>query len=226
LNNIYETREYPFYFVALIGDKNEKAYARLKNDYNLYGYPTNLFDGGDHVVLGTSSENSLINRIKLCGLRDVHELDFILSVEWLDDRNLEIHVSITNNEEIINTPPNDVLIEGPLSGRTGVEYNYTFTANDPEKHDLVYCIDWGDGTEEIFVGPFGSWEEISVKHNWTERGTYEIKAKASDIYGAESDWSTLVIDMPKNKIVTNTPFLNFLENHPILFSLLKQLVLL
>ena len=51
-----------------------------------------------------------------------------------------------------------------------------------------------------------------------------IQVKAKDVYGAESEWSDpLPVSMPKNKAI-NTPFLNFLENHPNLFPLLRQLL--
>jgi hypothetical protein len=35
-------------------------------------------------------------------------------------------------------------------------------------------------------------------HNWTERGEYEIRVKAKDTWGNESEWSDpLVVTMPK-----------------------------
>jgi hypothetical protein len=40
--------------------------------------------------------------------------------------------------------------------------------------------------------------EVSISHTWTERGTYEIKVKAMDEHGKESDWGTLSVTMPLN----------------------------
>jgi hypothetical protein len=45
---------------------------------------------------------------------------------------------------------------------------------------------------------------------------------AEDIYGAESDWATLEVSMPKNKIIN--PFERFLEQHPYMFPILKYLL--
>ena len=36
--------------------------------------------------------------------------------------------------------------------------------------------------------------------NWSEEGEYIVKAKAKDPYGAESDWATLEVTVPKNKV--------------------------
>ncbi len=42
-----------------------------------------------------------------------------------------------------NNPPDTPTIDGPTSGKVGVEYNYTFHALDPEYDDVYYYIDWG-----------------------------------------------------------------------------------
>ncbi len=74
----------------------------------------------------------------------------------------------------------------------------------------------------------GSGEEATIGHTWFEQGTYNIMAKARDIYCAESDWGTLTATMPRNQAYINTPFLNFLQNflqnHPNLFPILQHLL--
>ena len=62
-----------------------------------------------------------------------------------------------------------------------------------------------------------------ASHVWDEKDIYIIRAKAKDSNDAKSDWATLEVSMPKNKAI-NTPFLQFLENHPRLFPLLRQLL--
>jgi hypothetical protein len=63
-----------------------------------------------------------------------------------------------------------------------------------------------------------------LSHAWNASGKYEIRVKAKDILGAESDWSDpLSVFMSKNKAI-NTSFLTFLENHPHLFPLLRQIL--
>jgi len=57
-------------------------------------------------------------------------------------------------------------------------------------------LDWGDGTTSGWIRPFDSGVNGSASHTWT-RGSYQIKAKAKDIHGVESDWSpSLPISMP------------------------------
>ena len=69
---------------------------------------------------------------------------------------------------------------------------------------------------------FASGELGSASHTYNTRGGYTIKAKARDTLGEESDWATLTVSMPKNKIIN--PFERFLENHPHLFPILRQLM--
>jgi len=128
------------------------------------------------------------------------------------------------DEQITNNiPPNTPEINGLTSGENGTEYEYTFVATDPNEDDISYCIDWGDDSGEETIGPFPSGEEQTSSHTWSDEGTYIIKVKVKDFYGAESEWAELEISMPKTK-TTNSPFLTFLQNHPRLFPLLRQIL--
>ena len=81
------------------------------------------------------------------------------------------------------------IIDGPKIGKPNIEYDYTFTTNDPEDDDLYYYIDWGDGTIEKRIGPYESGEEVTCNHIWYEIGNFTISAKAKDTYKGESEWS-------------------------------------
>jgi hypothetical protein len=226
LNNVYLSGDYPFYFVALVAlsGEHQESYHRLINELNLQGYPSAFFDGGKKILLGgVSNENTYRSRIALCGLQDVHELDFTVSLEWMGNGELEIDISITNNEGFFNSPPEKPTITGPTSAKYGEEHTYEITATDPDDNDIYYYIDFGDGTEEIIKGPYDSGETTRVKHTWEKQGTYVIKVKSRDTYDEKSDWVTLEVSMPKNKAI-NTPFLNFLESRPHMFPLLRQLL--
>ena len=124
----------------------------------------------------------------------------------------------------INYPPNKPSKpSGITSGINGVEYSYTSTTTDPDGNQVFYKWDWGDGSYSDWLGPYNSGEEVSASHVWG-RGSYDIKVKAKDEHEAESDWSDpLPVTMPKNKAI-NTPFLQFLENHPYLFPILRLLL--
>jgi len=124
-----------------------------------------------------------------------------------------------------NQPP--VKPESPTGNESGIpgevlEYR-TVKTSDPDGDKISYIFDWGDGNQSFWL--YKSFGTIKSSYNWAEKGDYEVKVKARDIYGAESEWSDpLTVTMPKNKPYINTPFFQFLENHPYLFPLLRQLL--
>ncbi len=96
----------------------------------------------------------------------------------------------------VNLPPTDLDVDGPTSGRINIDYNYTVSAVDPDGDDIYYYVDWGDGTDTGWVGPYKSSEIVVFSHSWSARGFYSVKVKAKDIYDAESNWVTERVSMP------------------------------
>ena len=92
-----------------------------------------------------------------------------------------------------NNPPMAPSISGPSSGLKGVRYNYTVVTTDPDGDDVYYYVDWGDGTNSGWVGPFPSGMMVTLNHTWSGQGTYTIKAKAKDTHNLESSWTPLVM---------------------------------
>jgi len=123
-----------------------------------------------------------------------------------------------------NYPPWIPFIDGPTSGEVGVIYNYTFVTSDYDGDDVYYYIEWGDGTNTGWIGPYKSGEEITESHTWNTQGNYWIMAKAKDIYGEESDWAYLEVTMPKNKQSSNMWFLRWLERFPLLNQIANLLM--
>jgi hypothetical protein len=122
-----------------------------------------------------------------------------------------------------NYPPDTPIINGPTSGKAGVEYYYTFNTTDPEEDPVMYLVDWGNNDTDWTE--YGDSEvEITLKHTWNDEGIYTIKAKAIDINGAESEWGTLSVTMPRNKEISNVLLLRFLERLPILQKMLLYLI--
>jgi hypothetical protein len=220
---IYESGEYPFYFVALVTKDrqgntiDDVALQYLITDYNLAAYPSAFFDGGNSVTVGgIDNVDFYTNKLAASGRRDVHELDLTLSVEWVGDGELSIDLSITNNEEFFNEPPADPQITGPSSGKKGVEQTFEITATDPDGNDLYYYINWGDGSPEELVGPYKSGKTATVTHTWAKKGTYMIQVKSRDVYDATSDWVTMEISIPKSKSMSMTPLLRLFLNRILL----------
>lgn len=128
----------------------------------------------------------------------------------------------------INHPPGAPIIKGPkgklvlksLSGvipvprplpKPGTSYNFTFIAIDPDGHNLFYLIDWGDGHSEGWIGPYVSGEEVTRNHTWFKKGTFSVRAKAKDIYGAEGPWGTEDIWIQQSRYKINLLFFQILE---------------
>jgi len=106
-------------------------------------------------------------------------------------------------------PPVTPTITGPSSGKVNTEYPYTSSTTDPEGDQVFYWFDWADGTNSGWLGPYNSGVTCEAKHTWTAKNNYNIKVKAKDTNGAESDWSDpLPITMP---YTFNKPILLFLE---------------
>ncbi|MCK4901938.1 MAG: hypothetical protein KAS76_01160 [Thermoplasmatales archaeon] len=122
-----------------------------------------------------------------------------------------------------NDPPSMPVINGPENGVIDTFYDYSFTSVDPDGNDISYYVKWGDGTFEDWFGPFSSGESQIRSHKWMFPWRYSIEARARDTFGAMSDWAKLTVTIPRAKAI-NTPFLNFLENHPILYQLLQRLL--
>jgi len=60
-------------------------------------------------------------------------------------------------------------------------------------------IDWDDGTNGSWLGPYDSGLSVAASYVWDEQEDYTIRVKAVDVRGFESNWSTLEVSMPKNK---------------------------
>jgi len=125
---------------------------------------------------------------------------------------------------IANQPPGAPDITGPINGKAGEEQEYTIVSTDPDGDDIYYYINWSDGTNTIYIGPYESDEEVSISHTWEEKGTYIIKVKAWDYYQAESEWGTLEVSMPKDmrSDLLSQLFEKLTQKYPILNNFFFQ----
>ena len=121
-----------------------------------------------------------------------------------------------------NTPQKP---SGEIKGNIEVEYTYNTTTTDPDNTSLYYMWSWGDGNMSGWYGPFSSNEVANASHTWMKRGTYEIKVKAKNENGAESDWSEpLSATMPVSYQDIDSHFFERLfERFPHAFPILRRL---
>ncbi len=134
---------------------------------------------------------------------------------WDGEFYSELDVISVEVEEVVNAAPDTPQISGPSEGKFGTEYSFNFTANDPDGDDVMFVVDWGDGSteESSFVS---SGQTIQLSHIWTDSSVdgetvdtaYLLKAKAVDSEGAESEWGTMDVTMPYEP---SSPFLSFIQ---------------
>ncbi|UCD14649.1 MAG: PKD domain-containing protein [Thermoplasmatales archaeon] len=103
--------------------------------------------------------------------------------EWLSFSDPSLRIAKVSEKP--NKPDRP---EGPTSGAVQKEYTYTTSTTDPDGDLIKYCFDWGDETF-TWTDWLESGENVSVSHIWEEPGNYEIKVKARDKYGLDSEWS-------------------------------------
>jgi outer membrane protein assembly factor BamB len=119
-----------------------------------------------------------------------------------------------------NNPPDIPSIEGPAKGNTETKYDYTFRSSDPEGLHIWYYINWDDGEDTGWIGPYDSGVEIVRSHKWSEKGTFIIKCRAKDPYGAESNWAEFDVEIPRTRAIS---YHWFLECFPMLERLLEMI---
>jgi len=119
-----------------------------------------------------------------------------------------------------SNPPTGVTFTGPTYCVTNVAYTYSMVATDPDGDNVLYYIDWGDGTNSGWLGPYPSGQQASTQKTWSLIGTFNVRAKAKDINGVSGVWNeplpvTVVNDRPPatptitgpNKGKPGTPYL-------------------
>jgi len=102
-----------------------------------------------------------------------------------------VDITVGNPPEIPSSP------SGETEGMHSKSYSYSTSTTDPNLGDMLYYkFNWDDFTTTDWLGPYESGESISSYHSWDEPGEYDIKVKAKDLAGSETDWSdTTTVEM-------------------------------
>ena len=192
LYNLYQTGEYPFYFINMVCNKNKYATGLMfdhQEGYHQAVVPEAYFDGGYEMIVGGESDmNSYIQMIKSCGKRDVHDLNLSLSVAWKGYNTLEISIRITNNEAV-HYPLKPVAPYSPSdihSLKKGKTYLFNSSTTDPDGDDLYYMFTytdyWGHSTYTSgWLGPYHSGDVVSTTLSWNKRDYFDMRVVAKDI---------------------------------------------
>lgn len=142
----------------------------------------------------------------------------IISDEY--EGELTLIGGITNNAPAKPNKPS-----GPTKVKEGETKTYSTSTTDPDTNaKLDYLFYWRDGTFDL-IENLDSGVTASASHKWDAQANYNIYVISRDEHGVYSEWSDpLSVSIPKSKSYINTPFLNFLQNHPHMFPLLQHLL--
>ncbi|KYK34050.1 MAG: hypothetical protein AYK22_01040 [Thermoplasmatales archaeon SG8-52-3] len=140
----------------------------------------------------------------------------IYSPEWTSPASIDAVVDGSGNSQ-----PYAPDISGPTFGKPGTEYEFTFTVSDPESDDVYLYVDWGDGDNEDYSGPYTSGDDVVLSHTFSGQGAYIIKAKSKDISDSEGPWGALQINIPRPKVFA---FIQILERIIQRFPMLERIV--
>jgi len=124
---------------------------------------------------------------------------------------------------IMDEPPGKPTIDGPIKGKVGKNYPYSFTSIDSDGDQVSYYIDWGDGTTIDWTTQQASGVPYLENHTWTTKGTYTIKCKSKDSHGMESEWGRFEVSMPRT-ISSKSLFIKFFEQFPNTFPILQKII--
>lgn len=191
LSQIYESQQYPMFFVAMVEDKNAKARARLYNDYNIGAFPSAFFDGGYRVyVNGDPFPSQYIQRIAQCGARDAHRFDLSISMDWVSAGVIDVGYVLTNREIINTKPTTPETPTGIAQGAINKPYSFKTVGDDPDGDRLEYRFYWQSGDTSGWYGMHNPLDTCTATHSWGTTGIQYVAVQSRDEYGMLSNWSS------------------------------------
>lgn len=127
-----------------------------------------------------------------------------------------------------NTPPQISPIEAKKIIWKGALWYFNFTVNDPDGGDVYLTYEIFNLNHTLWDGPYPSNEQISQWWILNESGSFTVKVKAKDPYGAETDWTSFKVigikttDYDRNDI---SLFWEEISHHfPYVFPLIRHVM--
>jgi len=105
---------------------------------------------------------------------------------WVEIRFLlEDNVQVTGNPVI----PNPRLQSERNEGYNSTPIKFYLSLEHPYKNRIRYLLDWGDGNTSSSGFNYFNNNTEWIAYSWSQSRIYEVKAKAIDEFGGESEWS-------------------------------------
>lgn len=195
-SNGYTDISYAYSTKATDSDGNKIQYRFDWGDGTPYSNWTGLVNSGDSVNVSHIWSSEGTYNVK-AQARDEHGAES----GWSN----QLTVTIVDEQ---NQPPEGIVIYGANIVIVDTLVIYRVSVTD-EEGDTIKCLfDWGDGTQN-WTTYFASGDYSSLSHTWLDKGNYVLRVKAQDEHGAESDWVTKGIIVPKSY---ENPYQHFVEN--------------
>lgn len=135
------------------------------------------------------------------------------------DMEEDLELFVNYNWKIVARDSKNLTVEGPvwsfdtgppflpivsINGPTKVIKNeiteYIFTLTNDYENNVWFYVDWDDGTNTGWMGPYPTPNEIILNHSWSKRGCYIITAEIKDPY-SNGEGDELSIQVPLIRIL-------------------------
>jgi len=183
-----------------------------------------IWNTGHKIRVAVSSSNYprfLANPNTEYGINENEEYNIAENTLYLDSSHPSCIILPRYND---NYAPSKPKITGPIKCEPLLQYNFTFKSTDPEGEDIYFYIDWGDGINTGWIGPYASDTELTLNHSWDIKKKFEIKARAKDVNGDVSEWSYHIINQPRAKNTNYSVFLKLLEQFQKAFPIIRYIL--
>jgi len=114
--------------------------------------------------------------------------------------------------------PESPHIIGPPSSMVDENIQFSAKSVDPNRDDIKYFFDWGDGSNSGWTDYVPSGTNVLKTHRFTSPGNYNIKVIAEDIDKMQSQ-ALYTLPIKKTQSIRNHIILKILNKYPILLSL-------
>jgi hypothetical protein len=162
-----------------------------------YAINQNVNVGAGATEIYIKTWNSPYNDITMDNIKGIASV-FVSSPEYTDE-------TAAADPELPNNDPPSIPSQptGPSSGSVGIGYIFSTSSTEPNGDLIQYGWDWdNDGTVDDWTGLFPSGQIVQTINSWDSVGKYNIKVKAKDQFGTESEWSDLLsVTIPKNRAI-------------------------
>lgn len=156
----------------------------LSYDPDLDGYITNwIWNFGD----GANDEGEITTHKYTKNGTYTATLKVVDNEESSDIDTFEVIIAKGNN------PPENLQVDGSLTGKKNISYSYTASATDIDPEDrLRFTFNWDDGTNTTSE-VVESGEEVTLMHSWSSYGVYEVKVTAIDNSSSQISTTFIVL---------------------------------